>query len=89
MSKVEKNFVVTAIDVGDTCDGHARILGVFDTHEEAEAYVKEDMKDVFNNMGRDDDSIFDEVKHEVWLDGSKTKGCIWDILDLNKPEEQE
>lgn len=89
MQKREKNFVVTAIDVGETCDGHARIIGVFDTFKEAEAYVNEDMIDVFNGMGADDDSILDEVKHEVWLDGSKTKGCIWDILDLNKPEEQE
>ena len=89
MPKTGKNFVVTVIDVGETCDGHARILCVFDTYDKAEAYVKEDMKDVFNLMGADDDSIFDEAKHEVWLDKEMTKGAIWDILDLNKPEEQE
>jgi len=87
MPKRGKNFAVTAIDIGETCDGHARLIGVFDTHEEAEAFVLEDMKDTLNSMGSDEQTIIDENKHEIWADKHHSNGCIWDILDLNKPEE--
>lgn len=84
-----QRFAVTAIDVGETCDGHARLLGLFETREQAEEFVKEDMKDTFHHMGNDEGSIFDETKHEVWADKHYSNGCIWDILDLSNPEEQE
>ena len=89
MSKREKNFAVTAIDIGETCDGHARLIGLFDTHEEAEAFVKEDMKDVLATMGADEDTIIKWDAHEVWADKHYGAGCIWDILDLNEQEEHE
>ena len=37
-----KKYVVIAIDVGETCNGHSTFCGMFDTKEAAEKYVKED-----------------------------------------------
>lgn len=40
-----KCYAVTAIDCGDSCNGHPSCLGIFKTEEEAKAYVKNDMED--------------------------------------------
>lgn len=75
-------YIVTAIDVGETCDGHARLLGSFDDREEAEAFVKEDMTDVLATMGVDDNTIIKWDAHEIWVDDECNRGCVWDILEV-------
>ena len=42
-----KRWIVTAVDhdTNGNCDGKARVLGVFKTHEEAKNYVDEDIKE--------------------------------------------
>lgn len=82
MPKREKNFVVTAIDVGETCDGHARLLGSFGSRDEAEAFVEEDMKDVLATMGVDENTIIKWDAHEIWVDDKRDRGCVWDILEV-------
>ena len=77
-----KKWIVVAIDVGETANGHSTFCGIFNSREEAETYVKEDMTDVLN-MGAMDNSNADWVKHEVWqpnCDG--TDGCVWDIHEI-------
>ena len=41
-----KRYVVTAVDVGESCDGHARVLGCFKTEADAKTYVRNDMEDM-------------------------------------------
>lgn len=82
-----KPYIVTAIDIGEGCDGHARLVGRFSTKEQAEAYVREDMKDVLATMGSDEATIVKWDEHEVWTDGSYQHGCVWDILGDAKAED--
>lgn len=76
-------FIVTCVEYGETCDGHSRILGKFETHKEAEDWVREDMVEVMDMSGE----VYEDpdfVRHELWVEGEKgTHGCIWDILDTN------
>ena len=74
-------FIVTATEYGDTCDGHTRFLKKFDTHKEAEDWVRDDMVDVMECSGIDYEEP-DFIRHEVWVKGCVgTSGCVWDILD--------
>lgn len=75
-------YIVTAIDIGETCDGHARLLGSFRSREDAEAFVKEDMKDTLATMGVDDNTIIKWDEHEIWVDYECNRGCVWDILEV-------
>lgn len=68
-------YIVTAVDVGETVDGHASVIGVFDTRAAAEAFVHEDMQAIAESGG----DIVDKANFEVWEDEAKTSGCIWDI----------
>ena len=45
--KTMKRWIVTAVDydTDGNCDGKARVLSVFKTHEEAKNYVDEDIKE--------------------------------------------
>lgn len=42
---MNKIYVVTAVDSGDSCDGHARVLGAFKNEADAKNYVRNDMED--------------------------------------------
>ena len=76
-------YIVTAIEVGGAADGHASVLGVFDTRMTAETFMREDMKDT----AAADCAVVDYDRHEVWKDASKTDGCLWDIheVDVDEP----
>lgn len=77
-----KKYVVIAIDVGETCNGHSTFCGMFDTKDAAEKYVKEDMLDVLGTGGLDISNA-DWTKHEVWQPGCEgTDGCVWDIHEI-------
>lgn len=75
-------YIVTAIDIGETCDGHARLLGSFGSREKAESFVKEDMKDTIATMGADDNTVIKWDAHEIWVDDKCDRGCVWDILEV-------
>lgn len=75
-------YIVTVCDVGETCDGHARLLGSFGSWEEAEAFVREDMQDVLATMGADDNTVIKWDAHEIWVNDKQDSGCIWDILEV-------
>jgi hypothetical protein len=83
LSKTEMQYIVTAIDIGETADGHARMIGIFGSHKQAEDFVREDMKDVLATLGADDDTIVKWDAHEIWVDDRQDSGCIWDILEVD------
>jgi hypothetical protein len=75
-------YIVTAIDIGDTCDGHSRLLGVFGSRKGAEDFVKEDMKGVLATVGTEDNTIIKWDAHEIWIGEEYVRGCMWDILEV-------
>lgn len=80
-------FIVIAIEYGETCNGHSSFLKKFNTREEAEQWVREDMIDVMNCAGVDYEEP-DFIRHEVWVKGCVgTNGCVWDIIDTDSPTE--
>lgn len=74
-------FIVTCVDYGETCDGHARLLNMFRNHDEAVAFVEFDMIDHKGQYG--DEQVFDGNRHEIWASKEDVgvKGCVWDILN--------
>jgi len=77
-----EKWIVTAVDYGDSCDGKARVLGVCDSQEEAEAYVRNDMEDLVDNATDDDGNCSYET---VDFDGmcvytyNRENGCEWNV----------
>lgn len=76
-------FVVIYTDFGNTCDGSARISGVFNTMDEAQADMDNDIK-VWcqeNNLSRDEDACTDHPDKVVIGDEWRF-GCQWQILEV-------
>lgn len=40
-----RRYILTVVDYGDTCDGKARVLGMFKTHQEAYDKMDADARD--------------------------------------------
>lgn len=74
-------FIVTCIDYGETCDGHARLLKMFSDHADAVAFVESDMNDHREQYG--EEQVFDGRRHEIWASEEEVgvKGCVWDIFN--------
>lgn len=72
--------VVTYIEYGDGVDGRPRALGIYDTREEAEKAIEEDMETYgMNNFG-----IYYIEDWCVWSSPrDKWKnGCAWNINEV-------
>lgn len=76
-------FITICVDYGETCDGHTRLLGKYDTKEKAEVEVLADMLGVARFYGSD--AVVDENKKEVWASESDVgqTGSVWDIFDTD------
>ena len=79
-----KKFVVTVVDTGDSCDGKARTLKVCNTHEEAKAYVIEDM-DQWISDHKDEGIEYDYAKMSAYFDYDTNSGCEWNIEEVEMP----
>ena len=75
-------FIVVSTDYGDTCDGHSRLVGKYETKDEAEAEVRADMAAVRQYLGKE--AAVDEAKHEVWACEADigSLGTVWDIHEV-------
>lgn len=70
-------WIVTCVDVGDTCDGKSRVLKVCSTKKEAKQYIEDDMNDyVFNGTK----CVIDPVNMSVWQDNNN--GCEWNLEEI-------
>lgn len=76
-----QGFIVTAVDVGESCNGHASILGFFDNEESAKNFVLADMKSMARINGGS--AIINTAKFEVWKDEEMINGSMWTIHDLS------
>ena len=78
---MNKIYVVTAVDAGDSCDGHARVLGAFKSKDDAKNYVRNDMKDRCDQLA--DSGIiadFDKMELVNWSDNDPV--CCWSIAEV-------
>lgn len=72
-------YIVTAVDYGETCNGHAVIVGKYGTREEAVKEVKECLAFLKESFGKD--AVLNEAKNEVWASESEIglHGTVYDI----------
>lgn len=75
-----KRYIVTAVDVGETCDGHARVLGCFKTEADAKNYVRNDMEDTCDSHANTGIQVdFDQM--EI-VDEDDDIVCCWSIDEI-------
>ena len=72
-------WVVTAVDIGDSCDGKARVLKICRSKEEAEQYIHDDMTDYYLSHR----CVINSDKMCAWTDFSETNGCIWNLEKIH------
>lgn len=81
---MNKRWIVTAVDHGETCDGKARVLKVCNTKEEAEAYVHADIESWADE--RDGEGIeVDFDKMSAHYEYNPDNGCEWNIEEVELP----
>jgi len=77
---MNKVWIVAAVDVGDSCDGKARILGAFKTEEDAKTYVRNDMEDTADYLANTGIQVdFDEM---TIVKEDDDVVCQWTISDV-------
>ena len=77
---MNKIYVVTAVDVGDSCDGHARVLGAFKNKDDAKNYVRNDMEDLCDQLANTGIVVnFDQMKI---VNESEDIVCCWSISEV-------
>ena len=78
---MNKIYVVTAVDVGDSCDGHARVLGAFKNKDDAKNYVRNDMEDKCDQLANAGiRADFDKMEIANWSDNDLV--CCWSIDEV-------
>lgn len=73
-------LVVTVTDHGDTCDGHARKLGVVAYRNNADILIEEDKTSFRKMIGDADKSHYTDNPDEIWWDD--TNGRTYDVIVL-------
>jgi len=83
-------FIVTAVDVGDTCDGKARVLGAFKTEDEAKNYVKNDMQEYADERTYTDEETGKTIPcfcdFDKMFAGDDYNNCSWNIESITFEE---
>lgn len=72
-----KKFALIYTDYGDTCDGLARVSGVYDTFREAQIEMNKDVE----HFCEDSYLPIDESDNHC-LVGDTFDGCQWQILEM-------
>ena len=74
-------YIVTYTDFGENCDYHSRMMGTYDTREEAESEIEADMAALKRNYG---EGNYVQDGTELWKSGEfEQTGCVWDIHEIN------
>jgi hypothetical protein len=72
-------FVVSCVDIGDSCDGKPRVLKILQTRDLAKEYVKKDMDNVKSSSHYD---IINYDKMFLYENDSYQHGCEWNIEEI-------
>lgn len=78
-------FMIIATDMGDTCDGQARILGVSNYITTAKKIMNDDISYYLENNGRKEDEVERDSETFVIV-GDEGDGCKWQILETKFTE---
>lgn len=74
-------YVLIYTDFGDTCDGLARVNGVYDTLEKAQKAMDNDVNNYMSENNLEDEALT-ESDYTHTLVGDESNGCQWQILEL-------
>ena len=77
---VFKVWVATAVDYSDTADGKARVLGVYQTKEDAVEAARKDMANWVDRNIEEGIKI-DSSKMSAYFEGDSSDGCEWNVED--------
>lgn len=82
-----KRWIVTYVDLGETCDGKARVLTVCSTKEEAQNEVRADIeKWADDRAGMPIIVDFDKMSAKYdWKTLDNADGCEWNIEEVEIP----
>ena len=75
-------YVVIYTDFGDTCDGLARVSGVFNSQDEAYKEMRADVELYLQENHNNPDIKVTEESDDYILVGDDQDGCQWQILKL-------
>lgn len=81
MNTTVKRFIVTAVDVGESADGKARILHIDASEAGAKAYVKDDMDAFFTGNTNNGALAYEASKMSIH-NKDYTFGCEWNIEEV-------
>jgi hypothetical protein len=86
MKGKQKMFIVTYIDYGENCDGHARLLGTYKTREKAQLEINADIRKLVKVAIFGTKAVY--RPNEVWASNEEigTHGCVWDIHEVGDPQ---
>ena len=78
---MNKIYVAIVVDVGDSCDGHARVLGAFKNKDDAKSCVRNDMEDMCDRLANTGiRADFDKMEIVNWSDNDLV--CCWSINEV-------
>ena len=73
-------WVVTAVDVGDSCDGKARVLKLCTSKKDALDYIDKDMTEYYKKMSLEYDGCVNmDMKKMYIYDDKYDNGCEWNF----------
>lgn len=79
---MQKRFIATIVDYGETCDGKARVFGIYKTRNEAVKNVIEDIKRFAKKYKKYNVKV-DYVKMSVSISNYDYDcGCEWNIEEV-------
>ncbi len=73
-------YVLIYTDFGDTCDGLARVSGIFNTQIDAVNEMKLDVNHYLNH--NPNLAVTDQQVPNWLLVGNEDNGCQWQILEI-------
>lgn len=75
-------YVVIYTDFGDTCDGLARVSGVFNSQDEAYEEMRADVELYLQENHNNPNAEVTEENDKYILVGDDQDGCQWQILKV-------
>lgn len=75
-------YIVIYTDFGDTCDGLARVSGVFNTRDYAYKDMRADVELYLKENHNNPNAEVTEENDNYILVGDEQDGCQWQILEI-------
>lgn len=77
-----KKHIIIATDMGNTCDGQARVIGTYQTKDDAIKSMNADIANYLDTNKREEDEL--ERDSDMFaIIGDEDDGCKWQILEID------